>query len=82
MITVDVYVPSVDKEYNFSLDRDVKIGTIIEEISEMVAHKEQSGIVGEISRLVLCDMNKGRILDVTETLGMNNIQTGGRLLLI
>lgn len=82
MITVDVYVPSVDKEYDFSLDQNVRISTIIEEISEMIAHKEHSELVGEIGDLILCDCGGGRILDAAGTLGANHIQTGSRLLLI
>jgi hypothetical protein len=82
MITVDVYVPSVDREYDFSLDQNVRINTIIEEICEMIAHKEHSEIVGNTQELVLCDRSEGRILEGTQTLASSRIRTGGSLLLV
>ena len=44
MILVDVYVPSVDKTYDFQLSEKSKISIIIEEITEMVERKEHSKI--------------------------------------
>lgn len=82
MIMVDVYVPALDKEYDFCLNPDVKIGTVIEEISEMIARKEHSQIVGNTGELILCDREEGRILDGTKTLGICRIQTGSRLMLV
>ena len=47
MILVDVYVRSVDKEYNFSLNEGVPVSTIIAELTEMIAPKEQTQLRGE-----------------------------------
>lgn len=82
MIMVDVYVPVLDKEYDFCLNPDVKISTVIEEISEMIARKEHSQIVGNAGELILCDREEGRILDSVKTLGGCRIQTGSRLMLV
>jgi len=82
MIMVDVYVPAVDKEYDFSLDQNVRISTIIEEISEMIAHKEHSEVVGNIEELMLCDRKAGKILDENATLGSVQICTGSKLILV
>lgn len=46
MILVDVYVPSLDRTYNFNLDEDSKISVLIEEISELICKKEHSVLDG------------------------------------
>lgn len=82
MIMVDVYVPAMDREYDFALNPNVKIFKIIEEISEIIAGKEHSEIVGNGKELILCDRRKGRILDGNKTLSACQIQTGSSLLLV
>lgn len=82
MITVEVYVPAMDREYDFQLDQNVRIGTIIEEIGEMIAHREHSEIIGDMEELMLCDQDGNRILDGDETLGASRIRTGSKLILV
>lgn len=82
MIIVDVYVPALDKEYNFSFDQNAEVGIIIEEVSEMIARKEQTKLSGNIEELILCDKSSQTILTRKQTLGENGIQTGSRLILI
>lgn len=82
MIMVDIYVPAVDKDYDFQLDPNVKIATIIEEISEMIAHKEHSEIVGKTEELLLCNRGQNQILPNESTLGACGISNGSNLLLI
>lgn len=82
MIMVDVYVPALDKEYDFSLDQNIRIGTIIEEIGEMIAHKEHSEVVGNVGELMLCDRRTEKILDENATLGSSLIRTGSKLILV
>lgn len=82
MIMVDVYVPAVDREYDFCLDQNVEISLLIEKISEMVAYKEHSRIVGSVGDLMLCDRENGRILQGGKTLHACRIQTGSKLMLV
>ena len=82
MILVDIYVPSVDIEYNFQLDETICISTIIEEIAEMIAHKEQSTLSGDPSELILCYPETKEILPATATLWQCQIRTGSRLILV
>lgn len=82
MILVDIFVPSVDKTYDFQLNDSIPIKLVIEEIVEMVGQKEQSEIVGDIAELQLCD-RKGQIpLDAGRSLSMCGIHTGDSLILI
>lgn len=82
MILVDVYVPSVDKEYDFSLNETVTVQTIIEEIAEMIGQKEQTFLVGDIREMNLCDKRSKAILPFENTLADCGIRTGASLILI
>ena len=75
MTLVDVYVPSVDHEYDFGLDEKTKISGIIEEIASMVSQKEQC-------ELLLCSMKDKTILPRDKTLEECGILNGSRLILV
>ena len=82
MILVDIYVPSVDKIYDFQLDEDAYIYAIIEEVGELIGQKEHSQIVGNIENLMLCSTKDKRILSKDSTLSECGIQTGNSLILV
>lgn len=82
MILVDVFVPSVDKEYDFQLSETASISMVIEEISEMIGQKERTEIVGDVNRLQLCDQERQCILDRNRTLAECQVTTGCRLILV
>lgn len=82
MIVVDLFVPSVYKNYNFQLDENVSINLIIEEIVEMICQKENSGIMGNVNNLLLCDKQTERVLDKNKTLSECRIVTGSNLMLV
>ena len=82
MIIVDIYVPSVDKNYNFSLSEDVEVSTIISEITDMISQKEQSALIGNVDALNLYDLKEKKILGRDYTLFQCNIRTGSSLMLV
>lgn len=82
MILVDVYVPAVGNLYDFQLEENEKICTIIEEIGELVGQKEHCQVVGNIEELMLCSREKHMILSKNATLAQSGIRTGNSLLLI
>ena len=82
MILVDVFVPSINKVYDFQLNESVPIYTVIEEISEMIELKERAAIVGDVKELLLCDRKTQRILEKNKTLEECNIITGHSLIFI
>ena len=82
MILVDIFVTSLDKSYDFQLNENVRVETIIEEISEMVCQKEHMKVVGETSKLMLCDMFAYRVLEKEKTLSESGVSTGNKLMLI
>lgn len=82
MILVDVYVPSVDRTYNFSLDEGVPVSSIVEELVEMVERKEQATFVGSREAVCLIDRGSERVLPRGNTLEECGIPTGSTLILI
>lgn len=82
MILVDIYVPAVGNTYDFQLDEDEKINTIVEEIGELIGQKERCQIVGDINRLMLCSKENRKILSKNLTLAESGIQNGHSLILV
>jgi hypothetical protein len=82
VILVDIYVPSVGNVYDFQLDENEKISTIIEEIGELISQKEHCKLIGDISKLMLCSKDNKRILSGEMSLYQSGIKTGNSLLLV
>jgi hypothetical protein len=82
VILVDIYVPTVGNVYDFQLDENEKISTIIEEIGELISQKEHCRLIGEMNNLMLCSMDKKSILSNDLTLYQSGIKTGNSLLLV
>lgn len=82
MILVDIFVPSVNNVYDFQLDECTPIGTIVEEIGELIEQKERCKMVGDISELMLCLQKDRRILPKNKTLKECNVQTGNSMILV
>ncbi len=82
MVLVDVFVPSVDKTYNFNLNESVSIESLILEITEMIEQKERTKLVGDKKKLNLYNVNKTMILPVSNTLSDCYVTSGTRLMLV
>lgn len=82
MILVDIFVPGIDKNYDFQLNETIIISAVIEEIGEMISQKEQLDIMGDIDDLQLCDRRKEVLLPKNKTLAECGIMTGESLILV
>lgn len=82
MILVDIYVPSTGNIYDFQLDAEVPVYSVVEEVSEMIGQKEHCQIVGDRKKLMLCAKKDGRILQGDETLKECQIINGDSLILV
>jgi uncharacterized ubiquitin-like protein YukD len=82
MILVDVKVPSVEKSYDFRLNENVAIRTIIETISEMIEQLEHSKWRGDKNDLLLCRYDSNAILSKELTLAECGVASGDRLILV
>lgn len=82
MITVDIYVPSVNRVYDFELDENVQIGNIIDEISGLIEQKEHCVLAGNRAELALCLREGSMILPAGMTLAECGVRTGNSMILV
>ena len=82
MIMADVYVPSIGRQYDFSLDEQAVIAQLIPEIAEVICQKENCALGGDPEELMLCLMDDRKILDSSRSLGSYHIGNGSSLILV
>ena len=82
MILVDVFVPSIDRTYNFSIDENVPISHLIEELMEMIERKEQTSFVGDRASVLLVHRDSQRVLHRDQTLFESAVGIGSTLMLL
>lgn len=82
MIMVDVTVPSIGRQYNFSLEEQTPVSMLIAEIAEVICQKENCSLTGETGELVLCSVEQEKILAPEASLSQYGIRDGNRLLLV
>lgn len=82
MILVDIYVPSLDKTYDFHVDETVQAEKLIMEIAEMIGNDMKAEKKIEAEKLLLCSMDQEQILNKHGSLQSYGIRNGSRLLLV
>ena len=82
MITVDIYVPVVNKEYDFSINEKLPISLLVEEISEMIAQKEGCLTIDNPENFVLCKADTRTIMDASKTVEAYAVGNGSKLILV
>lgn len=82
MLLVDVEVLSVGRKYQFHLEEQVLVDTLITELTEIICQKEQCSLMGDQSELCLCSEEQKRILDRQMTLAEQGVSNADRLLLV
>lgn len=82
MILVDIYIPSLEKTYDFQVNEEVSVEELTLEISEMIANETKSGKGIRAGEFMLCSMDRERILKKNSTLKEAEIKNGSRLLLV
>ncbi len=81
MIYTEVYVPSIDKRYDFKLNEDVPAHIVIAEISSVICQKEHCNISGDQKQLLLFKESDYKVLSLNLTLYENDVRTGSKLVL-
>ena len=82
MIIVDIYVPVLNKEYDFSINEKLLVSLLLEEVSEMIAQKESCLTIEKPEGFVLCRADTKAIMDVNRTVEAYGIGNGGKLILV
>lgn len=82
MILVDVWVPSLGRQYDFSLDERAEVSMLIAEMIEMISKKEHCNLLGDAKGLKLCSIGTKEILPGNDTLEEHKIINGHQLVLV
>ena len=82
MVIVDIFVPSLDKTYNFMLDENSKVEMLMVEVIEMIDNRE--GLISSYAEgnFALCARDKEIVLDPNKKLGEQGIETSANLVLV
>ncbi len=80
MIMVDVKVPETGQVYDFELDEEKKVETLLREIVQLIADRENLSIQ-EDCLLVLYAFQNEEILNSNQTLKEQGVRSGDRLIL-
>lgn len=81
MLTVDIFVPVIEKDYDFSVDENIKIETVKEDIIDLIFQKEGYSSP-EVFDMSLFSREREQILSPDLTLWECGIDNGDRLLLV
>ena len=82
MILVDIWVPAMDKTYDFRLDENMAVGSLVEEIAEAICQKEQCHLEGQTADLTLWRLEQALKLPKAATLRENQVWSGEKLRLV
>lgn len=82
MVHVDIEVPVMGKIYEFNLNENVKILSVIEEIVHVIARMEKRNWKGQVEQLLLCNCTTQNILPNDKTLSECNVKDGVWLMLV
>lgn len=82
MILVDIYVPSVDQTFDFELDENADIRSVLIEVTGMLARKTGSEKAGDAAAFILYNADKGQPMADDRTLHESGIRDGDRLILV
>ena len=80
MIQVEVYVPAVDRSFEFEINEHATIASIIEGLAALVV--AQTGRSWAEEEPLLCSQETGTVLPTQKTAYQCRIRPGSRLLLV
>lgn len=82
MIFIDIHVPALNMTYDFSVDENLPIRSVITYMKERILEREQCESEGDPKGLILCDLERKLILKDNNTLAEYGIENGAELMLL
>lgn len=82
LLHVEIEVPTLRKEYEFSLNEHVPISAVIDEVASIIGTKEKKPWQGNVEELLLCSATGGHMLPRKMTLYQCKVKQGSRLILV
>lgn len=82
MILVDIYIPSLDKTYDFQVDESVPSEKLILELAEMIGNESKTPGKPQAEKMLLCSLDQEMILGKNSSLQSYGIKNGSKLMLV
>ncbi|MDE7261692.1 MAG: EsaB/YukD family protein [Oscillospiraceae bacterium] len=82
MILVDIYIPELDRSYDFSLQEQAPVSALVEELAEIVCQKERWEKGQDASGLLLVAPEHSIVFAPGDTLQGRGVTSGSRLMLL
>lgn len=82
MKEVEIYAAQICTTYNFSIDENIPLSLLAEEIFSVIAQKEQSEINGNAGGVLIYNKSSRYIYDMTKTPAELGIKSGDLLCLV
>ena len=80
-VIVEISIPGTDEKYDFKLPSTAKIKNVTEELSRILKITK-GNIEFDPELLLLCDLEKGKVLNPNKTVAEHQITDGATLQLI
>lgn len=81
-MNVDVNIPAISQTYEFDLNGEKTIYSLIEELSESICQKEHCETTGTAQQFLLLHKETKRILSADQTLMQAGVHNADTLILI
>lgn len=82
MILVDVYVPALNEIYDFNIDENTTVLSVVRELCEVICqHERWPSIVGSNDAMILSCLQLEQILPLHRSLSECGVEPGFRLIL-
>lgn len=82
MILVDIYIPSLDRTYDFQVDETIQTEKVIMEIAEMIGNDVKIETKPKTEKMLLCSMDEKQILKKHISMQACGIKNGSKLMLV
>lgn len=82
MLHVDVYIPAVSRNYEFSLNEHVRVELLIDEMAAIISQKEQKRWKRDVKQLILCSRSNRHMLPMGKTMYQCKVRPGSQLILL
>lgn len=82
MILVDIKVPALMQTYDFQIDENTKVRDCIQEIAEIICHREHCSLAGNMKDLWLWSCQTKQKLNGNYSLHECGINSGDTMILV
>lgn len=80
-IIVEIYIPATSARFDFRLPSSGRIGDIMAEITRVLEATQQN-LQLDREQPMLCDQDRGLVLDRNDTVAEAGLRDGSRLILV